>query len=193
MFTGIIQATAVVKKTARKGASLFLTIQKPTGWKIRAGDSLCTNGACLTVSKVSKDTFQTDLMPETLQKTVFGKQVPKKVNLEPSLRPSDRIGGHLVFGHVDAIGKIESVKKHGPARIFKITFPKKFSNLVAEKGSIAVDGISLTVIDVRKNWFTVSLVDYTLQHTTLGDKQVGDLVNLEFDVIAKYLARMVRS
>lgn len=191
MFSGIIKATAKVKRADKKSGSLFLRIEKPKGWQIKVGDSIATDGACLTVSKVNRTEYRTELMPETLSKTSFGKQIPSKVNLELSLRLSDVINGHLVLGHVDSIGRIEKIKRLGSAKIYTINFPSEFAKLVAKKGSIAIDGVSLTVVDVGKNWFSVSLVDYTIRHTTLGSKRTGDLVNLEFDVIAKYLDRLI--
>ncbi len=187
MFTGIIRATAEVKKAEHKDGSLFLTITIPKGWRIKSGDSIAADGVCLTVKKVDKNDYITGLMPETLKRTYFGKVIPKELNLERSLRLLDRIDGHLVSGHVDAIGKIQTIKPVGHAKIYKISFPEKFGKLVTEKGSVAVDGISLTVVGASGNWFSVSLVDYTLSHTTLGRKQPGDMVNLEFDMIAKYL------
>lgn len=191
MFSGIIKAVAQVRKAKKKNGSLFLIIEKPKGWIIKPGESIATNGVCLTVKKVNKDDYLTELMPQTLKKTSFGKQIPQKVNLEQSLRLVDKLGGHLVLGHVDAVGKMQNIIWKDTSKIYRFSFPKKFAKLIAEKGSIAVDGISLTVVDVGKDWFTVSLVDYTTRHTTLGKKKIGDLVNLEFDIIAKYLEKLI--
>ena len=191
MFTGIIQSIAKVEAAERSRGSLFLTIAKPRGWQIKAGDSIATDGACLTVVKVGKNNYVTQLMPETLQKTYFDKTTPKQVNLEQSLRLADRLDGHLVLGHVDAVGQITAIRRRGLSYVYTISYPVKMKKLVAAKGSIAVDGISLTVVDVVNSSFSVSLVDYTLTHTTLGRKRVGDPVNLEFDVIAKYLQRLL--
>ena len=187
MFTGIIKATAPVKRAESKNGSLFLFISTPKNWRIKPGDSIAANGVCLTVKKVNKNNYITELMPETLERTYLGKVIPKELNLELSLRLSDRIDGHLVYGHIDAVGKIETIKTVGRAKIYTVSFPKKFRKLVAEKGSITVDGISLTVIAYSNSWFSVSLTEYTLGHTTLGRKQTKDMVNLEFDIIAKYL------
>lgn len=191
MFTGIVEAKASVRSSNKKG-SLFLTIEKPKNWKIKAGDSISMDGVCLTVKKIGSFDFTSELMPETLSKTYFGRQVPKKVNLERSLRVGSRLGGHFILGHVDTVGKIEEVKFSGLSKIDKISFPKQFAKFVAQKGSISVDGVSLTVVDVGANWFTVSLVDYTVKHTTLGEKKKGGLVNLEFDMLAKYLIRLIK-
>lgn len=194
MFTGIIKAVAKIKGAKHKNRSLFLTIEKPKGWQIKAGDSISTDGACLTVKKNTGNQYLAELMPETLAKTTFGKVMPKKVNLERSMSLKDLLDGHLVMGHIDTVGKIVSVKKVGTSKVYKIEFPRKFSMLVVSKGAIAVDGISLTVVEaspllLRKGegWFTVSLVQYTTKNTTLGDKKISDIVNLEFDILAKYL------
>ncbi len=191
MFTGIIKARAQVKKAENRDGSLFLTIATPKSWRIKPGDSVATDGVCLTVKKVGRGAYLTELMPETLSKTSFGERVPTKVNLEPSLKFSDLLGGHLVLGHVDAAGKIESIKVQGASKVYKVSFPKQFDKFVADKGNVAVDGVSLTIVKAKKNWFTVSLVDYTLKHTVLGIKQTGQIVNLEFDLIAKYLSRLI--
>lgn len=193
MFSGIISAVSKIKNSRVKDDSLFLTIEKPAGWRIMPGDSLNTNGVCLTVKEISKTDYTTELMTETLKKTTFGKEIPKFVNLEGSLRLSDLLDGHLVLGHVDTIGRIEEIISSSRSKVYKFSFSEKFSQLVAEKGSIAIDGISLTVVEVGRNWLTVSLVDYTIKHTTLGTKKKNDLVNLEFDILAKYLQRLLRS
>lgn len=192
MFTGIIKSITTIKDSKTENGSLFLTIQKPADWIIKEGDSIATNGVCLTVKTIAGDTYTTELMQETLNKTTYGSFVPEKVNIEQSLRMGDTLDGHLVFGHVDAVGEILDITPVGDSRIYKFSYPGECSKLLAPKGSIAVDGISLTVVDVGTDFFTVSLVDYTIQHTTLGEKKVGEKVNLEFDMLAKYVARMVK-
>ena len=187
MFTGIITATAKIKSHTTKNGSLFLTVATPKKYKLKPGDSIATDGTCLTVKKVSQGSYLTELMSETLTKTKFGKLIPATVNLEQSLVVGGVLNGHFVTGHVDAVGKVEKIKKSGMSKIFQISFPKKFRKLVATKGSITIDGVSLTVVDVSATHFSVSLVDYTLEHTTLGKLQTGDTVNLEFDILAKYL------
>lgn len=193
MFSGIIHAISKIEKKELKNDSLFLTIKKPIGWKIKRGDSIATDGVCLTVKKVLKNLYVTELMPETLDKTYFLNNTYTYVNLEKSLTLKDALDGHLVTGHVDTIGTIAEIKKRGQSKIFKVYFPKKFTKYVVEKGSIAVDGISLTVVDVGINWFTVSLVEYTLEHTILGMKKVHEEVHLEFDILAKYLEKLSRN
>lgn len=192
MFTGIIRAVGQVIAAQKKSGGLFLTVAKPKDWEIRPGDSIATNGVCLTVRTVSRNSYTSELMPETLARTCFGRTIPKELNLEQSLRLSDRLGGHLVTGHIDALGQIQKILPAGLSEVYQISFPPEFAKLLAAKGSIAVDGVSLTVVQVGKNWFTVSLVDFTLKHTTLGQKKVRDFVNLEFDIIAKYIHRYAR-
>ena len=196
MFTGIIQSIATVKKAEQRNSSLILTIATPRGWKLKPGDSIATDGVCLTVTKIGRGWYQTELMAETLKRTTFDRQVPDKVNLERPLRPRDWLDGHIVQGHVDTVGEIAKVKgerskfKSTTARrslLYTIRSPKKFARLIVAKGSIAVDGISLTIVEVGVGWFSVALIPFTLTHTTIGAKQAGDLVNLEFDVLAKYI------
>ena len=192
MFSGIISAVSKIRKRAAKNGSLFLTVQKPKNWRIKPGDSVCSDGACLTVKKVYQDAYLTELMPETLAKTYFGLAKYDYLNLERPLKLNGALDGHLVTGHLDAMGKIKQIETQGDSKIYKINFPKKFAKYLAEKGSLAVDGISLTVVNTGSNWFTVSLVDYTLQNTAIERKKVGDLVHLEFDILAKYLEKLIR-
>ena len=193
MFSGIIQAIAPVKKSQRHNGSLLLTIQKPAGWKIRPGDSIATNGVCLTAATVTSHDYTVELMPETLRLTTFGKMNPPVVNLEPSLKLADAVAGHLVYGHVGTIGTITEVKKQNRAAILTVGFPKKFSSFVVSQGSIALDGVGLTVVACSPGRCSVSLVDYTLRHTTLGRAQKGDRINIEFDMLAKYVANILQN
>ena len=189
MFTGIIQTIARVKQHEHQNGSLVLTIATPVKWKIKLGDSIATNGVCLTVTKIGRGWYQTELMAETLGRTTFGRHVPDKVNLERPLRPIDFLDGHIVQGHVDCVGQIAEFGVRSSE--LRVHFPKKYSKLVIEKGSIAIDGISLTVVDVGRDWFSVALIPFTLTHTTLGNKRGGDAVNLEFDVVGKYVQRLL--
>jgi len=195
MFTGIIKAVAPVKNAEKHGQGLFLYVAKPKSWKIKLGDSIAVDGACLTVIKVDNSYelstggwIKFELAPETLSKTTFGIKVPKVVNLESALVFGEKLDGHLVTGHVDVVGKIiKQVMSGESTRVIEIQFPKQFRNLIAPKGSVTVDGVSLTVVDAKRESFTVSLVSYTIKHTTFEKKMVGDLVNLEFDILAKYV------
>lgn len=191
MFSGIISTISKIEKTQIKNDSLFLTIQKPKNWKIKPGDSIATNGACLTVKTINKNTYTTELMPETLDKTYFSVNYPQQVNLERSLKLSDFLDGHLVTGHIDTVGKITKITKKGNSKNYKINFNKKFAKLLADKGSVTIDGISLTVVQAKQTWLTVSLVDYTLNHTILGNKKINDPVHIEFDILAKYINKVL--
>jgi riboflavin synthase len=197
MFTGIITNTAKVLKTEKKNGSLFLTVERPKvrgkNWKITLGDSISTDGVCLTVAHIGRSNYTCELMTETLKKSYFGLFIPKRVNLEQAMKLGDRLDGHFVLGHVDTVGKIYGISKEKSGIIYAITFPKQFSKLVVPKGSVTLDGISLTVVDTVKkktcNLFSVSLVNYSLTHTTIRDKKIGDPVNLEFDILGKYLLK----
>lgn len=191
MFSGIVEKLGEVVNKELINNSLFLTIKKPANWEIKPGDSICTNGTCLTVKTVGKDEYITELMPETLNKTYFEDLKEDQVNLEKSLTLNSVLDGHMVTGHIDCMGEVEEVLVKGESKIYKIKFPEKFAKFVAEKASIAVDGISLTVVDVGENFFTISLVDYTLQNTTINKKEVGSKVHLEFDILAKYIEKII--
>ncbi len=194
MFTGIIKKLSTVENIARKKGSLFVAINIPGGWKVWQGESISINGVCSTVKNLNKKNFEVEYMPETIKKTTAGNfKKDTIVNLEKSLKLNDLVDGHLVQGHVDTTGEIMDIKKLGNSWILKIKFPKKFSKFIAEKGSIAVDGISLTVVDTGKNWFTVSLVSYTLENTNLGKIKAGDEVNIETDILAKYLDKLIKN
>ncbi len=192
MFTGIIKEVVPILNSSKKKDLLELTVKTPKGWKLKLGESISISGVCLTVSVVNKGSFKAALMPETLRKTIFGRGAPKVVNIERCLKASDLLGGHIVLGHVDVVGTILNIYNQGSDRIYKISFPKNFSNLVVEKGSITIDGISLTIVSAGKDFLTVALIPYTLKHTTVGGKAVGDKVNLEFDIIAKHISAAAR-
>ena len=150
------------------------------------------NGACLTVERVVRGGFTVHVVQTTAGRTLFGEySAGRPVNLERAVRAADRLGGHLVQGHVDSTGIIRSTKPEGEAVICEISVPRRLSRYIVEKGSIAVDGISLTVVDPRRSTFKVSLLAYTLSCTTLGKKGVGDRVNIELDMLAKYIERLL--
>ena len=203
MFTGIVeelgQVVALEHSAALEARSARLSVRGPVVVEAtRTGDSISVNGCCLTVSELSDGVFVADVMAETLQRTGLGALAPgSRVNLERSLRPGDRMGGHIVQGHVDATGTL--LARHHEERwdVLEISVPDELMGYVAVKGSIAIDGISLTVVDVVDSAgsegtggrVTVSLIPETLRRTTLGLAQVGEAVNLEVDVMAKYIAR----
>lgn len=193
MFSGIVQSVAKVSSRQFKNNGLILTVEKPKNWRVKPGDSICVSGACLTVKVAKRTVLVFELMPETLDKTYLGQVQCRCVNLEPGLKFSDALSGHLVTGHVDALGKILKIESHGATRVFKISVPKKFAKYLVAKGSVAVDGISLTVVEAGSDWFTVSVVDYTLKNTILGSKKNTDPVHLEFDILAKYLEKLTNT
>jgi riboflavin synthase len=191
MFTGIVAELGEVAGIQHRGDAAQLTIRADTEG-VTAGESIAVNGVCLTVTGVIDGTFTADVMGETLDRTGLGALTPGgPVNLERSVRLADRMGGHLVQGHVDATGTIIS---RSPAERWdqvRITLPATISRYVVHKGSIAVDGVSLTVSKLGSDWFEVCLIPETLKRTTLGTRQPGDTVNLEVDVIAKYVERLL--
>jgi riboflavin synthase len=193
MFSGIIRAISPVLATSSENGSLRIRVATPEHWQLKVGDSVATHGVCLTVAETGPGWHEHQLIPETLSKTVFGRRVPAVVNLEQSLRMGDPLHGHVVTGHVDCVGRIESVQQEGDSWRLSVSFPETFKNLIAEKGSIAIDGVSLTVASVSGATCTVALIKHTHDATTLGAATVGTEVNIEFDIIAKHLEKMARS
>jgi riboflavin synthase len=192
MFTGIIKKLSTVENVSYKKESLFVSIKIPKGWKVWAGESISINGVCSTVKSMDKKTFTVEYMPETIKKTAVADfEKGAEVNLEKSMKINDLLDGHIVQGHVDTTGKIIGIKKIKESKILKIKILKAFMKFMAEKGSVAVDGISLTIVESGDNWFTVSLVSYTLENTNLGNIKVGEGVNIETDVLAKYIYKIM--
>lgn len=189
MFTGIINEVGRVRNIKRTAKDITLTLEaKEVTSNVKLGDSIAVNGVCLTVVEFSKDHFSADVMHESLEKTTLAKLRPSsKVNLEHALRASESFDGHFVTGHVDGVGKIVSIKKDGNSKRYEIEYGPEIEPVIVKKGSITVDGISLTVVDTTKRRFLVAIIPHTLEKTTLKDKRVGDLVNLEFDMIGKYI------
>jgi riboflavin synthase len=191
MFTGIVAELGEVAAIEYRGDAARLTIRCATG-DVSPGDSIAVNGVCLTVTGIIDGTFTADVMGETLDRSGLGALAPgAPVNLERPVRLADRLGGHLVQGHVDATGTIISRAPSAHWDQVRISLPASISRYVAHKGSIAVDGVSLTVSALGDSWFEVSLIPETLKRTTLGARPPGDTVNLEADVIAKYVERLL--
>lgn len=193
MFTGIIEEMGSVKALRREAGTARLTISASTVLGSTAlGDSICVNGVCLTVVDMGRSEFSADVANETLKVTDLGElKDGQKVNLERALQLSARIGGHLVTGHVDAVGRIREKRQEGNSwRVF-IEAPETALRYIIKKGSIAVDGISLTVADVDKTGFSIAMIPHTAKLTTLGFKSAGDSVNLETDIIGKYVERLL--
>jgi len=193
MFTGIIEDKGRFLRVEYQGQKKRLTLELPMNLtEVQLGDSININGVCLTIVEKRGQTIQLDLSPETLQKTVLGGlKEGDKVNLERALRLTDRLGGHIVTGHIDGIGIIVEKRKEMDFLNFKIRIPKSISKYVVQKGSIAIDGISLTVNESRGEDIQLSLIPYTLEKTTLMDKKVGDQVNVESDVLGKYVEKLL--
>lgn len=188
MFTGIVQEIGAVTHFSRYQKSQNLSVRSKVIFKSsKIGDSISVNGACLTITKIKLDVLTFDLLPETVNLTNLGLlKVGDCVNLEESLRTGDKVSGHFVTGHIDCMG---AVKKKGIVKnnhFFEITIPSKFINFLTPKGSVSIDGISLTIVDVFRNSFTVYIIPHTLNNTILGKKGPSKKVNIEFDMLAKY-------
>jgi riboflavin synthase len=187
MFTGLVAD----KGTVRSVQDGRIEIDTALAANLLAGDSIAVNGVCLTAVDPHVDSFAADVMPETLRRSSLGPlEEGDEVNLELPLRAGDRLGGHVVQGHVDATGTVEDVRSEGTARVVRVTAPAELLRYVVEKGSIAVDGVSLTISAVDDAAFEVSLIPETLERTTLGQAQSGRTVNLEVDVLAKYVEKL---
>lgn len=198
MFTGIIKKISKVKKigTGPKGypQSIFVDVVLPRDWKLKKGDSISINGICSTIYKLSKNIFGVEYMPETINKTtVSGWSDGSVVNLERSLKFNDLVDGHLVSGHIDGVGKITKIEEMGDSKIFTIKTSVELMKYIAPKGSVSLDGISLTVVDVFNDSFTVSLVSYTLLNTNLENEKAGNKINIETDLIAKYIYNILKN
>jgi riboflavin synthase len=192
MFTGLVQGVGSVAAIERSDDGARITIATSLAPELSAGDSVAINGVCLTAVTLENGSFAADAMNETLARSSLGDLVTgAEVNLELPLRATDRLGGHVVQGHVDGVGTIGEVSDDGFARRIRIEAPPDVLRYVVEKGSIAVDGVSLTVTEVDERSFTVSLIPETLQRTTLGGIDAGRRVNLEVDVLAKYVEKFV--
>jgi len=192
MFTGIIEIIGAVREFTHHAAGARVRIGAAAiAQSARLGDSLAVDGVCLTVAALSGDSMVCDLSTETLSRTTLGAlRIGTRVNLERPIRLGDRLGGHLVTGHVDAVGQLVSRLPQGEGAVYRIRFPHALAPLLVAKGSVAVDGISLTVADLAARHFDVAVIPYTLRGTTLAEKRVGARLNLEADLVGKYVARL---
>ena len=193
MFTGIVEELGVVEAIEDQGDAVRLTVRGPhVIVDARLGDSISVNGCCLTVAQKDGETFTADVMRETLDKTSLGALAAgSRVNLERAVTATTRLGGHIVQGHVDGTGSVVRREPSEHWEVVEVSLPADLSRYLVDKGSITVDGVSLTVVQAGDDSFTVSLIPETLARTTLGLKQAGDTVNLEVDVIAKYVERLL--
>jgi riboflavin synthase len=192
MFTGLVGDLGTVERVEADSEGARLRIRPALASELSEGDSVAVNGACLTAAAVDPEGFDADVMNQTLERTSLGPLQPgSRVNLELPLRASDRLGGHLVQGHVDGTGEVAAVDEDGFARRLTVVVPPGLRHYLVERGSVAVDGVSLTVAALTDEGFAVSLIPETLERTTLGDAAPGTRVNLELDVVARYVERLV--
>lgn len=192
MFTGIIEELGKVKNvTHGEWTKITIGCSKVLE-QTKIGDSIAVNGICLTVTNISNESFTADVMPETIRASnLKDLKVGSIVNLERALEIGGRMGGHIVSGHIDCTGTIVSKIHEKNAVVFRIAVSEKYTKYIVQKGSIAVDGISLTVVDAKHDYFTVSIIPHTIGETTLGYKKVGDSVNIEVDILSKYVEKLM--
>jgi riboflavin synthase len=193
VFTGIVHEIGTVERVERTEAGARLGVSAALAADLREGDSVSVSGACLTVAERADGAFESDVMNQTLSVTTLGRLEPRApVNLEPALRAGEPLGGHFVQGHVDGIGEVLEVSEDGFSRRVRIAVPAELRRYLVEHGSVAVDGVSLTIAHLAEEWFEVALIPETLTRTTLGAASGGRRVNLEVDLIARYTERLVQ-
>ena len=193
MFTGLVQDIGIVRSVDDTRGDVRFEIETDMEMhSVPDGASICCSGACMTVVNKSNNSFFIDVSKESLNRTTIGAwRVMTRINIEPSLRLGDEMGGHIVSGHVDGLAKVEDIKEEGGSHRLKIAVPAEFAAYIAEKGSVTLDGVSLTVNEVDGNIFGVNIIPHTWENTTLSDRKVGDHLNLEIDMLARYVARML--
>lgn len=194
MFTGIIEATGEITAVTRSGQDVQLTIYSSSldFSDVKLGDSIASNGVCLTVTALGSHSFSADVSGETLSRTLFGHyQTGQRINLEKALLPTTRLGGHLVSGHVDGIATVSKIAKTGQSWQIYLQSPAALSRYIAEKGSVTIDGVSLTVNELTPEGFRLTIVPHTARETTISQLQAGSKVHLEVDVLARYLERLM--
>lgn len=192
MFTGIVAELGQVEAVDASEDGARLRVRSALAAELAEGDSIAVNGACLTAAALADGAFEADVMRQTLELTTLGGLTAgDRVNLELALRASDRLGGHVVQGHVDGTGTVVSTEADGFARRVRVSLPRELLPLVVERGSVAIEGVSLTIAGLGDDWIEVSLIPETLERTTLGEREPGDSVNVECDVMARYVQRML--
>ena len=194
MFTGIVEEIGELSSITKSSKGARITIKaKKVLEDVKLGDSICTNGVCLTVTDFDKEKFSVDVMAETMRRSNLGSlSKGSRVNLERALRACDRLGGHIVSGHIDGVGEIESYTKEDNAVWISVKVPDSLLKYIVEKGSIAIDGVSLTVAYVDHERFKVSIIPHTKDATTLLKKNIGEMVNLECDIVGKYIEKFIK-
>lgn len=192
MFTGLIQDVGRVESVEVGEGGARLRIMAELAGEIEPGDSVAVNGICLTAAGADRDDFEVEAMNQTLGVTSLGAlKAGSRVNLELAMKASDRLGGHIVQGHVDGVGEVASVAEDGFAKRVRITLPTELMRFAVDKGSISLDGVSLTIAELADDWIEVSLIPETLERTTLGEAEPGRKINVECDVVARYVERLV--
>ncbi|MCK5374819.1 MAG: riboflavin synthase [Alphaproteobacteria bacterium] len=193
MFTGLVQEMGTVRSVNGTQDSKRIEVEVSDRFmKVQIGASVCCSGCCLSVVEKSENCLFFDVSRETLDRTIIGSwDVMTRINLEPSLRMGDEMGGHIVSGHVDTTTKLLSIKKEGESRRLEIKIPESYAQYIASKGSVALDGISLTINEVEPTHFGINIIPHTWNNTTIGLRKVGDELNLEIDMLARYVARMM--
>lgn len=192
MFTGIIESLGEVIATRKEGTNMEISIRSTLAPELKVDQSIAHNGVCLTVTRIKDDTYNIVAVAETLQKSNLGQLTPgQKVNLERAMVFNGRIDGHLVQGHVDSVGECVSCTPMNGSWEYRFRYPTEFAALIVEKGSICLNGISLTVFDVTSTEFTIAVIPYTYEFTNISSIKAGNTVNLEFDILGKYVARQL--
>jgi riboflavin synthase len=192
MFTGLIETVGVVSQVTRTGSGITLGVRTPLGSQLHQGESVAVNGVCLTVTACDESAWSANIGPETASVTTLGSFVPgQPVNLERSMRADGRFGGHFVQGHADGVGVVDAIRQDGESHWIAMHIPVELEPFVILKGSIAIDGVSLTVARLERTLVQVMIIPFTWAHTTLSSLRVGDRVNLECDMVGKYVARSV--
>ncbi len=193
MFSGIIKKTSKASAIKKRKESMEVKFPLPKGWKLTLGESVNIDGVCSTVKDLTSKTFDVYYMPETLDKTTMGNlSSDHTFNLERCLTLNELISGHLVYGHVDTTAKVASIESAEDSKVIKFTLPANFTKYIVYKGSISVNGVSLTIVTVDKNSFSVSLIPHTLENTNLDELIVGDKVNIEVDMLAKQIEKLIK-
>ena len=194
MFTGIIEGLGVLKKKERHGDNVNFTFSCPFTKELKIDQSLAHNGVCLTVIDIDGIDYTVTAINETLQKTNLGKiDIEEMVNLERCMKLGDRLDGHIVQGHVDQVGFVDQIKEEDGSWKFFVKYDRKLSNITVNKGSITVNGTSLTVVDSGIDFFSVCIIPYTYENTSFNDLEEGSMVNLEFDIVGKYLTKLYKN
>lgn len=193
MFTGIVEATGRVRNLERNGGNTEIWIDSPLAPELRIDQSVAHNGVCLTVVEIDNAGYRVTAIEETLKRSNLGALAPGRlVNLERCMKLGDRLDGHMVQGHVDLTGTCDRIEEMNGSRKVHISYPSASGHITVEKGSICVNGVSLTVVDSGEGYFSVALIPYTWEHTQFRELKAGDAVNLEFDILGKYIARLLK-